>query len=84
MRPPRIVDPRNAHHRVARHQYAVQTPKEVAGDLEVVANKARTSGALVPRITGQTHDDILRSIIDVLVRQGLAIDETTGPDVEGL
>ena len=82
--PSRAVDPHQAHQRLARTQYGVENTRDVASDLQAQVAGQRTGDSFLPRITGRTTEDQVRSVISVLVRLGLAVDETTGPDVEGL
>lgn len=81
---PRVVDPREAHSRVARTQYGAASTKQVQADLADGLAALRTASGVTPRVTGQTVSDIQQSLIAALVRLGLIVDETTGPDVEGL
>lgn len=77
----RTIDPRQGHQRAALAQFGVQTPAEIARDVEERTAAIRGTNADIPRVTGSWADGTaLSSLVQALARVGLIVDETDGGD----
>lgn len=79
MRPtePRLIDPSQAHQRVAREQYGVKNPRSIDEDAQATRDLERLPASDRPRITGSHQSgEATRELLASLERLGLVTDET--------
>lgn len=74
---PRLIDPSQAHQRVAREQYGVKNPRSIDDDAQAGRELERLPASDRPRITGsQSRGEAIQELLSSLERLGLITDET--------